>query len=176
MVYGLKKNQNYLLGGHLKMFTYHSALKYMVNKPMLEEKIYLWLLIWILNILLNDYIRRIILPGWNKSWQYGRWTRLGSLNIMGGFKYLLRKNYPTIHGFLSWQIHTDWSRHNLWCLLNMGIVYGISTVEPRTMLDLDTGIWWWKLRHIITGWRKLACSIHFIVHHNETTNSCLKVN
>jgi hypothetical protein len=35
MVYALQKFRHYLLGGHFKMFTNHSALKYMVNKPVL---------------------------------------------------------------------------------------------------------------------------------------------
>ena len=35
MVYVLQKFRHYLLGGHFKMFTYHSALKYLVNKPVL---------------------------------------------------------------------------------------------------------------------------------------------
>ena len=39
MVYALQKFKHYLLGSHFKMFTYHSALKYLVNKPVLEWKI-----------------------------------------------------------------------------------------------------------------------------------------
>jgi hypothetical protein len=35
MVYALQKFRHYLLGKHLKMFTDHSALKYLVNKPLL---------------------------------------------------------------------------------------------------------------------------------------------
>jgi hypothetical protein len=35
MVYALKKLRHYLLGGHFKMFIDHSALKYLVNKPVL---------------------------------------------------------------------------------------------------------------------------------------------
>jgi len=35
MVYGLQKFRHYLLGGHFKMYTDHSALKYLVNKPVL---------------------------------------------------------------------------------------------------------------------------------------------
>jgi hypothetical protein len=35
MVYTLQKFCHYLLGGHFKMFTDHSALKYLVNKPVL---------------------------------------------------------------------------------------------------------------------------------------------
>jgi hypothetical protein len=31
----LQKFRHYLLGSHFKMYTYHSALKYLVNKPML---------------------------------------------------------------------------------------------------------------------------------------------
>lgn len=33
MVYVLQKYQHYFLGGHFKMYTNHSALKYLVNKP-----------------------------------------------------------------------------------------------------------------------------------------------
>ena len=39
MVYALQNFRNYLLGGHFKMFTNHSALKYLVNKPMLGGNI-----------------------------------------------------------------------------------------------------------------------------------------
>jgi hypothetical protein len=35
MVYALQKFRHYLLGGHFKMFIDHSALKYLVNKPVL---------------------------------------------------------------------------------------------------------------------------------------------
>jgi hypothetical protein len=35
MVYVLQKFYRYLLGGHFKMFTNHSALKYLVNKLVL---------------------------------------------------------------------------------------------------------------------------------------------
>ena len=35
MVYVLKNFMHYLLGKHFKMFTKHSALKYLVNKPVL---------------------------------------------------------------------------------------------------------------------------------------------
>ena len=46
MVYALQKFRHYLLGAHFKMFTDHSALKYLVNKPMLGGKIYIWLLLF----------------------------------------------------------------------------------------------------------------------------------
>ena len=46
MVYALQKYQHYLLGGHFKMFIDHSALKYLVNKPVLGGKICLWLLLF----------------------------------------------------------------------------------------------------------------------------------
>ena len=35
MVYMLQKFRHYLLDGHFKMYTNHSALKYLVNKPVL---------------------------------------------------------------------------------------------------------------------------------------------
>lgn len=37
MVYTLQKLKYYLLGGHFKMFTDHSAFKYLVNKLVLGE-------------------------------------------------------------------------------------------------------------------------------------------
>ena len=46
MVYALQKFMHYLLGGHFKMFTDHSALKYLVNKPVLGGKICRWLLLF----------------------------------------------------------------------------------------------------------------------------------
>ena len=38
MVYALQKFWHYLLGGHFKMFTNHSTLKYFVIKPVLGER------------------------------------------------------------------------------------------------------------------------------------------
>ena len=35
MVYVLQKFQHYLLGGHFRMYTNYSTLKYLVNKPVL---------------------------------------------------------------------------------------------------------------------------------------------
>jgi hypothetical protein len=32
MVYELQKSRHYLLGQHFKIFTYHSGLRYLVNK------------------------------------------------------------------------------------------------------------------------------------------------
>jgi hypothetical protein len=46
MVYALQKFHHYLLGGHFKMFTDHSALKYLVNKPVLGGRICRWLLLF----------------------------------------------------------------------------------------------------------------------------------
>jgi hypothetical protein len=45
-VYALHNFRNYLLGGHFKMFTDHSALKYLVNKTMLGGRICRWLLLF----------------------------------------------------------------------------------------------------------------------------------
>ena len=46
MVYALQKFRHYLLGASFKMFTDHSALKYLVNKPVLGGRIYRWLLLF----------------------------------------------------------------------------------------------------------------------------------
>jgi hypothetical protein len=46
MVYSLQNFRHYLLGGHFKMFTDHSALKYLVNKIVLGERICIWLLLF----------------------------------------------------------------------------------------------------------------------------------
>jgi len=46
MVYVLQKYYHYLLGGHFNMYTNHSALKYLVNKPMLSGHICRWLLLF----------------------------------------------------------------------------------------------------------------------------------
>ena len=46
MVYALHKYMHYLLGSHFKMFTDHSALKYLVNKPVLGGNIFHWLLLF----------------------------------------------------------------------------------------------------------------------------------
>jgi hypothetical protein len=44
MVYALQKFIHHLPGNHFKMFTDHSSLKYLVNKPILGGRIYRWLL------------------------------------------------------------------------------------------------------------------------------------
>jgi hypothetical protein len=46
MVFALQKIHHYLLGGHFKMFTDHSVLKYLVNKPLLGGRICRWLLLF----------------------------------------------------------------------------------------------------------------------------------
>jgi hypothetical protein len=46
MIYALHKFRQYLLGSHFKFFTDHSALKYLVNKPMFEGRICRWLLLF----------------------------------------------------------------------------------------------------------------------------------
>jgi hypothetical protein len=46
MVYVLQKFRHYLLGKHLKMFTDHSMLKYLVKKPVLGGRICRWLLLF----------------------------------------------------------------------------------------------------------------------------------
>jgi len=46
MVCALQKYWHYFLGGHFKMYGDHSTLKYLVNKPVLGEQIYRWLLLF----------------------------------------------------------------------------------------------------------------------------------
>jgi hypothetical protein len=46
MIYSLQKFRHYLLGSYFKFFTNHSALKYLVNKPVLEGRICTWLLLF----------------------------------------------------------------------------------------------------------------------------------
>jgi hypothetical protein len=46
MVYALQNFHHYLLGGHFKMFTDHSTLKYLVNKPVLGGRICIWMLLF----------------------------------------------------------------------------------------------------------------------------------
>jgi hypothetical protein len=46
MVYALQKFRHYLLGKHFKMFNDHYVLKYIVNKPLLGGRIYIWILLF----------------------------------------------------------------------------------------------------------------------------------
>src|SRR5882757_9100745 len=46
MEYALQKFKHYLLGASFKMFTDHSTLKYLVNKPVLGGRICRWLLLF----------------------------------------------------------------------------------------------------------------------------------
>ena len=46
MVCTLQKFIHHLLGGHFTMYTNHSTLKYLVNKPVLGGRIYRWLLLF----------------------------------------------------------------------------------------------------------------------------------
>jgi len=45
MVYALQKFRHYLLGSHFKMYTDHSALRYLVNKLVLGGRICRWFLL-----------------------------------------------------------------------------------------------------------------------------------
>jgi hypothetical protein len=45
MVHALPKFKHYLLGKDFKIFIDHSTLKYLVNKPELAGRIYIWLLL-----------------------------------------------------------------------------------------------------------------------------------
>ena len=58
MVYAVQKYRHYLLGKHFKMFTDHSALKYLVNKSVLGGRIYRWLLLF-----QEFYFEVIVKPG-----------------------------------------------------------------------------------------------------------------
>lgn len=46
MVYSLQNFRHYLLGAPFKLFKDHFALKYLVNKPVLEGRICRWLLLF----------------------------------------------------------------------------------------------------------------------------------
>jgi hypothetical protein len=46
IIYALQKFRHYLLGSHFKFFTDHSALKYLVNKSVLQGRICRWLLLF----------------------------------------------------------------------------------------------------------------------------------
>jgi hypothetical protein len=46
MLYALQKFRHYLLGSHFNMYTYHSTLRYLVNKPMLGGISCRWLLLF----------------------------------------------------------------------------------------------------------------------------------
>jgi hypothetical protein len=46
MIYTLQKFRHYLLGSHYKLFIDHYALKYLVNKIVLEGRIFRWLLLF----------------------------------------------------------------------------------------------------------------------------------
>lgn len=46
MLYVLRKYHQYFPGGHFKMYTDHSTLKYLVNKPVFGERICRWLLLF----------------------------------------------------------------------------------------------------------------------------------
>ena len=73
MVYALQKFTHYLLGSHFKMFTDHSTLKYLVNKPVLGGNIYRWLLLF------QEYDFEIIVkPGrLNAGPDHLSWLELG---------------------------------------------------------------------------------------------------
>jgi hypothetical protein len=46
MVYALQKFKIYFLRKLFRMFTHHSALRYLVNKPVLGERICRWILLF----------------------------------------------------------------------------------------------------------------------------------
>jgi hypothetical protein len=58
MVYALQKFRHYLLGSHFKMYTYHSALKYLVNKLVLGGRICRWILLF------QEYDFEVVVKPW----------------------------------------------------------------------------------------------------------------
>jgi hypothetical protein len=46
MIYALQKFKKCLLGSHFNMYTNHSSLNYLVNKPVLGGRICIWLLLF----------------------------------------------------------------------------------------------------------------------------------
>jgi hypothetical protein len=46
MVYAMYKFRHYMLGSHFKMYTNHSTLRYLVNKPVLGGRICRWFLLF----------------------------------------------------------------------------------------------------------------------------------
>ena len=45
-MYSMKNYGHYLLGLHFKLFMDHSTLKYLINKPVLGGRIFIWLLLF----------------------------------------------------------------------------------------------------------------------------------
>ena len=72
MVYALQKFRHYLLGSHFKMFTDHSTLKYLVNKPVLGGRICRWLIIF------QEYDFEIIVKPGRLNLGLGHLSRLES--------------------------------------------------------------------------------------------------
>jgi hypothetical protein len=70
LVYALQKFRHFLLGGHFKMFIDHSALKYLVNKPMLGGRICIWLLLF------QEYDFEIIVNPGRMNKGPDHWSRL----------------------------------------------------------------------------------------------------
>ena len=59
MVYALQTFRHYLLGGHFSIFIDHSALQYLVNKPVLRGRLCRWLLLF------QEFDFEIVVkPGW----------------------------------------------------------------------------------------------------------------
>jgi hypothetical protein len=90
MVYALHKFRHYLLGGHFKMFTNHSALKYLVNKPVLGGRICRWLLLF------QEYDFEIVVkPGrMNKGPDHLSRLEHGKNQPAWKIHYLMHNYYP----------------------------------------------------------------------------------
>jgi hypothetical protein len=58
MVYALYKFRHYLLGSHFRVYTDHSSLKYLVNKPVLGGRICIWLLLF------QEYNLEVVVKPW----------------------------------------------------------------------------------------------------------------
>jgi hypothetical protein len=58
MVYALQKFRQYRLGSHINMYTDHSVLRYLVNKPVLGRRICIWILLF------QEYDFEVIVKPW----------------------------------------------------------------------------------------------------------------
>jgi hypothetical protein len=89
MVYALQKFIHYLLGSHFKMYTDHSTLRYLVNKPVFGGRICRWLLLF------QEYDFEVIVKPGKFNSGPDHLSRILSGEDAGNLDYIL----PEVHLF-----------------------------------------------------------------------------
>jgi hypothetical protein len=123
MVYVLQKFRHYLLGKHFNMFTDHSTLKYLVNRPVLGGTICRWILLF-----QEFYFEVIVKPG-KLNVGPDHLSRVPN----GEEPTILEDNFPNTHLFLV-QIVDEYFADNIQYLSTGTAPHEYNTAQKKNLV------------------------------------------